>query len=596
MFNWADTSVGPYLRLFTGYGMVLPVVDFIKTGLSLGKTLKNVVRAKEIMVVLSRNGFDEFIIKTGLIEKIPGFVLPKSQSRISGSLEEYDADSLPASVGYRLRRSFEDLGPGFIKLGQLLSTREDIFPPSFIIEMKKLQDQVKGISFDEATQAIEASLKKPWQTVFRAIDANPIGTASIGVAYRGQLKSGDDVVIKVRRPNIRKTIRTDFEILQFIIAQMERVSDEIRHLAISRIIQDFAAHLETELDYRVEALNCERLKANITQVDTNEIFYLPKVYKDISSEDILVMEYFDGIPFSNAGKVNEVRAEIQEKLEKGIRVFVHNLLIDGFFHADLHGGNFFLLKNGKIGIIDFGLVGFLGKKSRASLVAILYAMVNFNFENLVYEFLEVADYDTIPDVESVVNDVRDCLSPYMGLTVQQTNFSLLFRSIMTTLARHRLYLPREWFVVFRALVTLDGVGKSLDMDFDIFKIVDQDIRKIIDQLVSKDEIIEQALWMGRDMLTSVRGLPRHIRWFLRDFAKKNYSFQVIHKGYEKELQTLGQSLNHLSLSLVACVLIFCGAFLLKNVEIHSLATIPKLTWGFWIAATLILGKTLIKRK
>ena len=135
------------------------MVDLIKTGLGLTKTIKNVTRLKEIVTVLSRNGFDEFLVKTGLIEKIPGFVLPKSQIRISESLDEYDQDSVPASVGYRLRRSFEDLGPGFIKLGQLLSTREDIFPQSFIAEMKKLQDQVKGIPFEEATEKLSAPLR-----------------------------------------------------------------------------------------------------------------------------------------------------------------------------------------------------------------------------------------------------------------------------------------------------------------------------------------------------------------------------------------------------------------------------------------------------
>jgi ubiquinone biosynthesis protein len=565
------------------------MVDLIKTGLGLGKTMKNVARVREIVTVLSRNGFDEFLVKTGIIEKIPGFVLPKSQTRISEALDEYDADSLSASVGYRLRRSFEDLGPGFIKLGQLLSTREDIFPQSFIAEMKKLQDQVKGIPFDEAKNAIENSLGKKCEDVFASIDESPIGNASIGVAYRAKLKSGEDVVIKVRRPNVRKTIKTDFAIMRFVIAQIEKASAEIRHLAISRIIQDFSTHLETELDYRVEALNCERLKANIAKIDAENVFYLPHVYRGISTEDVLVMEYLDGVPFSDAARVNEVKGEIQDKLDRGIRVFVHNLLVDGFFHADLHGGNFFLLKNGRIGIIDFGLVGHLGKKSRANLVAILYSMVGFNFENLVYEFLEVAEYDSVPDVDALIADVKACLSPFMGLTVQQTNFSLLFRSVTATLASHQLYLPREWFIVFRALVTLDGVGKSLDMDFDIFSIIQEDIGNIVGQLVSKEEILEEAAWIGRDVIASARGLPRHVRWFMRELAKRNYAFEVRNTGYEPQFLAVAKSMRFLGHTVLAASFAGIGAHFLNDANIHSPAQIPNLTWLFWILAAAALA-------
>lgn len=568
------------------------MVDLLKTSLGLGRTLKNAARAKEIATVLSRNGFDELLIKTGIIDRIPGFVLPRLQRRATASLDEYDAESLPASIGYRLRSSFEELGPGFVKLGQLLSTREDIFPPAFIEEMKKLQDQVKGIPFDEARQAIEKSLGKKCEDVFASLEPAPIGTASIGVAYRGKLKTGEDVVIKVRRPNVRRTLKTDFAVMHFLISQIERVSEEIRHLSISKIIQDFTAHLETELDYRIEALNCERLKNNTAAIDKESVFYFPKVYREFSTEDVLVMEFLDGIPFSDASRVNAVKGEIQQKLEKGIRIFVHNLLVDGFFHADLHGGNFFLLKNGQIGIIDFGLVGILGKKSRANLVAILYSLVQFNFENLVYEFLEVAEYDAVPDIDSLIGDVRDSLSPYIGLTVQQTNFSQLFRSVMAALAAHDLYLPRDWFVVFRALVTLDGVGKSLEMDFDIFSILSEDIRGIVGKMVSKEEIIEDAAWIARDLVTAARGLPRHIRWFLRELARRNYAFEVRHTGYERHLDGLSQSITFFAHAFLGGTFAFVGAKFLNRYNIHAFSDIPNLTWAFWIFALMTLGKGL----
>jgi ubiquinone biosynthesis protein len=562
-------------------------MDILKTSLGLTKTIKNMSRLKEIIAVLARNGLDEFIIKTGLTAKIPNFVLPKS--RIDKALSEYDQASWPETLGYRLRKSFEELGPSFVKLGQLLSTREDIFPQPFIVEMKKLQDQVKGIEFSEATKVIEESLGTKWEDVFSEIQIGPIGTASIGVVYRGQLKTGESVVIKVRRPDIAKTITTDFSLLDFVLTQIEKVSEEIRYLGMSKIVRDFGKHLHTELDYRIEAMNAKRLAENMAKLDENKVFHLPKVYEEHSSQTILVLEFIDGVAFSDAAQINEHKEIIQKQLEKGLKVFVHSILSDGFFHADLHGGNFFLMKDHRIGIVDFGLVGSLSKRSRTSLVAMLYSLVTNNYENLVYEFLEVAEYDNIPDVDVLIRDIRDALSPFVGLTVQQTNVSVLFRAIFSTLARHQIYLPREWFVVFRAMMSLDGVGKSLDMDFDLFSLVDEELETIINKLVSKEQVIEEAVWIGRDLLSAMRGVPRHLRWFLKESSKRGYALEIIQKGYEKEIKNFTSSVKFLGTALLSGILGFSGVYLIKT-PLQTVSDVPVLTWVFW-SFSFILAAT-----
>lgn len=558
------------------------MVDWIKTGLGVTQTMKNMARFKEITAVLARNGFDEFIIKTGLHEHIPNFVLP--QSRINKALSEYDDDSWAESIGYRLRKSFEELGPSFVKLGQLLGTREDIFPEPFITEMNELRDRASTIPFEEAVATLDRALGCPHGDVFKSLDPEPIGRASIGVAYGAVLKTGEAVVVKIRRPGIRKTIKSDFAVLELIIRQLERVSRDIAKLGLSKIVRDFGAHLETELDYRVEARNCDRLRENIARIDDGKLFYLPKVYLEYSNDEVLVLEKIQGVPFTDTDAVNGVKDVIQEKLEEGIHIFVHTLLIDGFFHADLHGGNFFLMQDHRIGLIDFGLVGTLGKKNRANLVAILYALLSHNYENLVYEFLDVAEYDTIPDVDDLIRDVKDCLSPYIGMTVQQINVSVVFRTIMKTLSRHNLYLPREWFIVFRAMIALDGVGKSLDMDFDVFGIISKDIHTIIQEFFSKEQIIEEGMWIGRDMLNAARGLPRHLRWFLKEFSKRSYALETYHKGYERELQKLNQTFNFLGFALLSAVFVFSGVHMMTDTAIATLADVPKTSWVMWTLA------------
>jgi len=422
-------------------------MDLVKTGINITKTFKNMGRFREIVSVFARNGLDEFIIKTGLHTKIPDYVLPKS--RRDKALSERSQDDWSEHIGYRLRKSFEELGPGFIKFGQMLSSREDLFDESFLREMRKLQNEIESVPFEKIKDSLEKSLGvTDYKAIFKEIDPNPIGTASIGVVYKGLLQNGESIVVKVRRPNIVDTIETDFSILLFMASQLERVSDEVKYLGLTRAINDFSAALQNELDFNIEASNCERLKVNTEKIDKEHIFYIPKVYNEHTREDVLVLEYLKGRPFNQISPDEEVLKEIHPKLEKGISIFVHTLLADGFFHADLHGGNFYLLDNKNIGILDFGLVGNLGRKGQMNLVSLLYALVTKNYENLVFEFLEVAEYDEIPNVDILVRDLRDTLSPILGLSVQQINFLSLFHSIVTVLSKHRIYLPRDWYTVF----------------------------------------------------------------------------------------------------------------------------------------------------
>ncbi|MCO4793612.1 MAG: AarF/ABC1/UbiB kinase family protein, partial [Bacteriovoracaceae bacterium] len=481
-------------------------MDLIKTGIGITKTIRNVGRLREIATIFGRHGFDEFI-GLGIGSKIPGFVLPKGKTKIQEELEKRSDKDWQGVIGYRLRLVFQELGPAFIKFGQLLSSREDIFDESFINEMKILRDKVKPIPLEVVKPLIETNLGKPIGEVFKEIDPEPLGTASIGVVYKAILLDGTDVVIKVKRPGIDRMIETDFQILLFLSGQIEKVSEEIKFLGLSRIIHDFGISLQNELNFNVEALNCNRLRSNLKKHDLDETFYLPFSYPELTTENILVMERLKGTPFSDQKGIEPHLEDLKPKLDKGVQVFMRTFLQDGFFHADLHGGNFFYLDNGQIGIIDFGLMGTLGKKGRSNFIAIIYALLTFNYENLVYEFLDVAEYDKIPDVESLIADVRDALSPFIGLTVSQMDFTKLLQVILDTLKKHQIFLPRDWFVVFRALMTLDGVGKSIGFDLDLYGMMENDIQDLIKSTVSKEDLIEEAVWVGRDVLSSARIFP-----------------------------------------------------------------------------------------
>jgi ubiquinone biosynthesis protein len=568
-------------------------MDLITAGRGISKTMRNVGRLQEIVRVFARHGFDEFITKN-VTNRIPNFVLPKSKKRITEELLNKSEKDWNQILGFRLRKCFEELGPAFIKFGQLLSSREDIFHMSFIEEMKRLRDQVKPVLLADVLPIIERSLGRKVSEVFRDIQPEAIGTASIGVVYRATLLDGSSVVIKVRRPGIEKEIETDFSILLFLAHQSERVSKELRYLGLSRLVNDFSITLQRELNFNLEALNAEKLKKNLAKHDESGMFYIPAVYKEFSGEDVLVMEEVKGIPFTHLNEILKHKEEVIAKMEYGVQLFVKTFLKDGFFHADLHGGNFFLMDDGRIGLIDFGLMGNLSKNGRHHFIAIVYAILSSNYENLVYEFLDVAEYEGIPDVEKLVRDVREALSLFVGLSVKQTNFSELLMVVLSTLKKHRIFLPREWYVIFRALITLDGVGKSLGIDLNIFGILEKDISEIVESTLNKDEILEEAAWAARDITAALRIFPRHFRWFMRDFAKKGYALEIKNTGYERELQNVSAGLSFLAFSVLASVLVFSGVFLLAGKEVHFWGDIPTLTWILWSAGLIMFSSGLKK--
>ncbi len=569
-------------------------MNIIKTGIGITKTIKNVSRFREVLSVFAKHGFDEFIINSNLHLVIPDFVIPKSRYKKNDESSEY---AFWQSVGTRLRQAFEELGPSFIKMGQLLSTREDILDPLLITELKKLQNNVRPLPFKEIKKRIELELGDGTPNIFEYIEESPIGVASIGLVYKAKLKSGEDVVVKVRRPNIRKTLLQDFELMAFIVGRIEKSFPELKYMGLSRAIEDFFKGIQLEVNFLIEANNSRKIKEVIEAIDEKKILQIPKIYPEYSTSKVLVMEYLEGTPFNQLKNIEE-HNDLQEKLINGVKLFMHNMLSDGVFHADLHGGNFFLLNNDKIGLIDFGLVGHLSKQNRTSLIAILFALLSNNYENLVLEFLDIAEYEDIPNAEILTRDIRDALTPFIGMSVQELDATALFHAIVETLGKHQVYLPREWFIIFRALMTLDGVGKSLRIDLNIFDIIESEIRPIMSDMISKDALIEESAWLTRDMLNSMRIVPRHIKWLLKDLAKKKYQIDLKFEETNKEINFLSRSIYFLGMTILSATFFIGGIIIINDLTVTHLNQIPIVTyvcWGLSIAS-FIRANMLLKLK
>jgi len=362
------------------------------------------------------------------------------------------------------------------------------------------------------------------------------------------------------------------------------------------MISDFFKSTHQELNFLIEAQNCERLRKNLELIDKDKYLVVPKVYKEYCTSELLVLEFLEGKPFNEFHSMDELGSDMVEKLDRSIELFTHTLLADGFFHADLHGGNFFVLNDRRIGIIDFGLMGTLSKKNRANLVSILYAVISYNFENLVYEFLDVAEYEKVPDHEELIRDIKDAISPYIGLNVKETNMTELVRGLIKTLSKHQLYLPREWFIIFRALMTLDGVGKSIGIDLNIFKVLEKDLPKLIGELLSRKNSQEELMWVAKDVVSSLRILPKHVKWFIKEISRNDYSFEFRVRGLDEFSKDISRSLFILGLSLLAAISILCGTVFVRNISVYQFSDIPPLTWVFWGGAAYFLLRIATLRK
>ena len=382
----------------------------LKKSIELRKKIKNIQRFKEILSIFAHNGFDELIVKAGLHTIIPEFVLPASKQE---KLSELKGEDWSHGFAFRLRKSFEDLGPAFIKLGQLLATREDLFDAYFISEMKNLQDKVKGISFVEATKLIGNELGQDYKSVFLEINPSPVGTASISVVYRAVLLNGENVVIKIRRPGIQKNINADLNILLFIVRQLESLNENLKYLGLSRSISELGRSLIAELNFEVEMNNCIKMFNYVEKYDVDGVIKIPKVYKNLSTKALLVMEYIDGKSFNNCINDDSSVLVIKEKVDEVLSILVRVMFIDGFFHCDLHAGNLFLQADKSIAVIDFGLCGTLTDSSSISLLSIVQSIYHGHFENLINELLDVVQYDDMPDVQALTLDVRDALNPLL---------------------------------------------------------------------------------------------------------------------------------------------------------------------------------------
>jgi ubiquinone biosynthesis protein len=475
-------------------------------------------------------------------------------------------DGLPSPRAKRLRLALEELGPTFIKVGQLLSTRTDIVPADIFQELQKLQDQVPPVATAEIIQEIESELGSPLKTVFSDFDEEPIAAASIGQVYRARLKTGEEVVVKAQRPDIRKIIEDDIDIIRSLVRLAERHLPEVKTYDPVGVMDEFAKSIRRELDYTLEGRNMDRFARDFAGDDS---VYIPRVYWKFTSGRILTMELIDGIKVSQIEELRAAGFDPKRIAFKGAEAYLKQIFVHGFFHADPHPGNISVLPGEVIGFMDFGVVGRLSPEMATRLNKVLIAMARKDAAGVAEELLQINIVDDDTNTDDLKADIAEFVDRYYGVALNQIQVSELVREIGAILARYGVRINRQLSLLGKTLAGTEGMGRQLDPDFNIAPLIEPFARRLIAQGFSPRKVLSRSAQIVKDYADLMVTLPQDLRTALEKIKGGKLRIEFKHIGLENIVPELERSTSRLSLAMIIAALVVGSALVVHRLILNA---------------------------
>jgi ubiquinone biosynthesis protein len=551
----------------------------------IGRTYRHLNRYRQILRVLFKYGFGDLID----ILKIEQY-LEIGLQMISRKRREKIEKLTRAE---RLRMALEELGPTFVKLGQILSTRPDLIPFEYIKELSKLQDQVPPFPYDDVRETIKSETGKLPQEIFEHFDETPLAAASIGQVHRATLKDGEAVVVKIQRPGIHKIIEVDLEIMLHLAGLMERHLEELEAYRPTRIVEEFARSLEKEINYRTEASHIERFAR---QFMDDETVYIPKVFRQMSTQRILTMEYVEGIKASEVERLQKEGYDLPEITRRGTGLIMKQIFEFGFFHADPHPGNILALPNNVIGLLDFGMVGRISRQEREAFSDLVTQVIRGDEKKVADAVLNLTNYDKEPDRIEFERDFAELIDQYLYRPLKELEIGRLLQQLLEILTKYRLGLKPDLFLMMKALSTVEGLGAMLDPDFQLIKHAEPFIRHIQLRRFNPKTIAGDMIDTGSELFTLLKEIPREVRGILKQAKEGKVKIEFEHKGLEPVLFTHDRTSNRIAFAIVLAALIIGSSLITlsdippkwNDIPIIGLAGfIIAGVMGFWLLVTIL---------
>ncbi|MDO1510120.1 MULTISPECIES: AarF/ABC1/UbiB kinase family protein [unclassified Neisseria] len=510
--------------------------------------MRDFSRMREIIAILTKYGLGEFVQRIKL-------------SYQNSNEGESAPESRYMSTPRRFRMAFEELGPTFVKLGQVLSTRVDIFNAEWIEEFERLQSDVAPIPTTDIRALIESHLDRPVASVFKHIDPQPIGSASIAQVHRAELINGETVAVKIKRPDIEPTIQADLRILTHLANLIESEIPEARRYRPVQMVQYFSRSLAKETDLSVELRYMQRFE---TTFQNHPFIHIPKVYQEYSNRHILVQEYVCDTLLKDTPSETldpDTRRTLAGRITDTLFIMI---LKQGFFHADPHPGNIFLNSEGRITLIDFGLVGHLSSTRRREIIDLINALTRRDQFTMQYVLSNWAQGE-LPDENLLGADVLEMLLNYEHTPIRDLRISQVINDITQIMRRHGLTLPGDLVMLFKTLITLEGVVKRLDGSTELLEQAKPIVAEVFRERASPEHILRKSKMHAQTIVQALDELPQNLFRLSRRLQKGQVGLNIDFKHFDQFSHQIDRATNRLTMGIVTAALII-GSSIVMSIE------------------------------
>jgi len=508
-------------------------------------------RFRQISAVLVRYGFGEFLDRAGL-----GTIFQRTRRLFL----RRPAAIIQLNYCQRIRQALEELGPTFIKLGQVLSTRPFLIPPDLVLELSKLQDQVGPFPFVQAQNIVEQELGKPLSETFTSFEEKPIASASLAQVHRASLSNGSTVAVKVQRPGIKSVIEADMNILKTLADLAVRHIPESRPYDPQGLVEELAKTTRQELDFVNEGQNIEIFRTNFAELPEVRI---PKVFWPLTTPLVLTTEFIQGIKISELSQLKARGLDPKLIAQRGAEIVCKQVFDYGFFHADPHPGNILILDNNIIAPLDFGMVGTLSESQMEELSDILSAFVEGNVQRIVRVFLESEIVDENANLRRLEIDISSFLHRVKRQPLGRLNMKDLFWDAYQIFKRYDMKARAELMLLSKALVTYEELARSLDPDFQMAEQIKPYVSKLIKKRFAPGQFIKDSIGGLSDIRKLASDLPFEVKRILQKSRKGEMTLEMRHKDLDKLMLEIDRSSNRLSFALIIAAIIVGSSLIIK---------------------------------
>ena len=510
------------------------------------KTLMSIGRFKNIVMILVKYGFDDLVDRLN----IPGTKFMRKTSPIDKPMDTFE----------RIRYACEELGPTFVKFGQLVSLRPDLVPPPLINELSKLQDDVAALDISQISEVIEQSTGKPLKETFAVFDVAPIAAASISQVHRGVLAADGRIVsIKVQRPAIRAKMRTDLDILAILAHQLHERVEELKSFDLPNLVRLIRKTLLRELDFRKEARNMKIARAHAGEAAE---VYIPQVYEAYCSEHLLVMEFIQGAKLKDFK--SESIADPELLARQGLVAAIDQILEHGFFHADPHPGNILITEDGRMCLIDWGMTGRLSERDRHQLIGLLKAVLEKDGEAIVYTLLHVSHAEAAIDQRELERDLLDLLDFHYAVPIQDMKIGQLLMAIADLLRTHRLRLPADLVIMIKALVAAEGTARRIYPGLDVVSEARAQITKLASRRYTPESVLRRLRFTITQLFSLQKEIPGRLESILVKADRGELSVGFRHENLAGLIKTLDNITSRLTFGIIIAAMIVGSSMIITT--------------------------------